>query len=105
MKPRWLWTVLVSLLVGIVVGYWQASRAVRQAIHQPVASFFSSQTSLTARLLDVSSHIETFESAGRQVVQPFGALKLKKVFSASDPNHPQVIKDDESTQKTDPRTP
>jgi hypothetical protein len=33
------------------------------------------------------------------------ALALKKVFSASDPNHPQVITDDESTQKTDPHTP
>lgn len=83
---RWL-VMIAAGGFGVLLLVWatqETPKSLLSILFQPLRALAGSQERLNATLLEVSETAEPVRSAGRKLLQPFGALRLIRTFPAKD---------------------
>jgi hypothetical protein len=84
--------VVFILIVGafMLAAFWallQTPGSLMDALSHPLRALVGTQQQLNSTLLEVSENGETVRAAGRRLLQPWGVVRLVRIYDTPDPDH------------------
>ena len=69
------------LALGLLM---KTAGSLSEILTHPIQAFLGSQKQLNSTLLEVSESTEPVRAAGRRLLQPFGAIRLVRIYDTRD---------------------
>lgn len=85
MRNRLLIMLAVMMLSALLRWFAQNPEMSPKTLLHPFRALIGSSQELNAKLIEVSESSDSIRSAGRRLLQPFGAVRLIHIYDAPEP--------------------